>query len=250
MSFAVATMNTGFGRLHHFRQLGLGDGAIVIDGFVGQAAGVGGRKTGQVADQQVQRLVGGLHFAMAVLRAPIRGDVIDDAAQFVGGGQRQPEIRGKGAQLLRHWQRRANQNHGGIELGIRQRDVLEKTDVNVVLQVGMKVQQHEQAGRGRGLDVIEDFLGFQHRRLRLVAGIEGLQPFSDRPAEGPELELPADLPHQRNDLRLLIALDRDERRPRADDGRQIAERAFGGHRAGLPQFRRWNIHCLCICTSF
>ena len=104
--------------------------------------------------------------------------------------------------------------------------------MHVVLEIRLKIQQHEKAV-SRRLDVAQYLLGREHRFLRLVVGIKGLQSFRHRPAKGFELELLADLPDQVDYFRLLVALNNDERRAGADNRRQVPQRTFCGQRSGL-----------------
>ena len=130
---------------HDLGQLRLGDHPIIVDGFEGQAARVSSGEAGQVPHEQVQRLVGGLDLAMAVLGSPFSGHFIDDGAQLIGCGQRQPEVSREVAQIFRHLKNRAHQHHGRMMQRIGQRDVFEETHMNVVLEVGLEIQQHEEA---------------------------------------------------------------------------------------------------------
>src|SRR5205807_3474929 len=97
-------------------------------------------------------------------------------------------------------------------------------NVDVVLEVGMEIEQDEQTIAGGVFDVVENVLRFEDGLRGLIAGIERLESFGDSPAVSLELKLPANGAHHLDDLRLLVALDRNQRCARTNDGRQIAER--------------------------
>src|SRR5581483_2136568 len=129
-------------------------------------------------------------------------------------------------------------------LGIIQRYVLEKSHMHRVRQIWMEIQQHKQAIRPRHLDVIQRLLRLHHRLWRLVIWIERLHSLRHRPAIRLQPELLAELPHQIDNLRLLIALHRDQRRARPYNRRQITQWTFRLQRYTLREFYRWNIHDL------
>ena len=111
---------------------------------------------------------------------------------------------------------------------ITERDIFEKADVDVVGEERMKIEQDKQAIASRRLDIIENLLRFQDRLGRLVGWVEGLEALGNCPAKGFEIELAGQLAHERDNLRFFVALNRNQRCARADNGGQIAERAFGG----------------------
>jgi hypothetical protein len=92
----------------------------------------------------IERLVGGLDIASAMGRTPFASHVQHDAAQFILGWQWQFKLGSIGLQLRRHLQRAADQHHRGFMARIAQRDVLELSHMDGVLQEWMKIQQHEQ----------------------------------------------------------------------------------------------------------
>src|ERR1039458_4917608 len=106
----------------------------------------------------------------------------------------------------------------------------------------MEIQQHEKTIGSRSLDVIQQLLGLEHGAGGLIAGVKSLQSFRHRPPIRLELQPLADLPDDGDDLRLLVALHRDEWRPRADDRFQIAQWAFRVERSGLGESRERKIH--------
>src|ERR1051325_4035573 len=93
---------------------------------------------------------------------------------------------------------------------VGQGDVFQETDMYVVLEIGVKIQQYKQAILCFSLDVIQKLLRLLNRMRRLVAGIERLKPFCDRPAIGLELQALADLADDGDDLRFFVALDGDQ----------------------------------------
>ena len=218
-----------------FGNVGLGNHAV-RDGFHRETARVRGGEPGEIAHEQVEGFIGGLHIAIAMLQAPFAGNIVDDAAQFIERGQRHAQIRDVRFEFLRHLQRVTDEHDCGIMLLIGQRDVLQLPHVDGVLQIRMEIEQHEETILAFVADVVEQLLRFEDRMVRLIAGVEGLQAFGDGPAVGFELKAAANLADHLDDLRFLVALDGDERRARANDGFQIAQRAFRQVRAGRGNF--------------
>jgi hypothetical protein len=57
---------------------------------------------------------------------------------------------------------------------VSERDVFQLPHMNGILQIRMKIEQHEQAVGRRISDVIQDFVRFQNGLLRLIAWIKRL----------------------------------------------------------------------------
>ena len=85
---------------HHFRHLRLLDSPI-LHGVAGQAAGVGRRQTREIANQQIQGLIGGADRPLAVIEAPLSGHVVNNLSQFIRSRQRQAKWSREGTQLVR-----------------------------------------------------------------------------------------------------------------------------------------------------
>jgi hypothetical protein len=61
--------------------------------FKGQPAGIGGSQTGKVPHQEIERFVGRMDLAPAVLRPPVGCDVADNGSHFGRSRQTATESR-------------------------------------------------------------------------------------------------------------------------------------------------------------
>src|SRR5262249_22742344 len=149
---------------------------------------------------------------------PFAGDIQNDGAQFIWSRKRQTKAGRKLAQFDGDLQRRTHDDHSRIMTRIVEGDVFEESDMNVVSQERMKIEQHEQTIASRCLNIIKNLLRFQNGLGRLVRRIEGLEALGNGPTKSLEVELAGQLAHQRDNLRFFIALDRNQRCARADNG--------------------------------
>ncbi len=206
----IASQQIVFGA-HDFGQVGLGDHPVVVDGFEGETPGIAGGEAGEIAHEEIEGFVGGLDLGLTMLGAPVGRHFIDDSAQLNRRGQWQAKMSRERSQILRHGHGHAHQHHGGAMVVVREGDVLEKAHVDGVLQVWVKIKQHKKRVRGGCLDEGEDFLRFEHGVVRLIVRVVCLHAFGDGPAIGLKLKLLGDLPQHLDDLRFLVAFDRDQR---------------------------------------
>ncbi|MNE01796.1 hypothetical protein D3C80_942480 [compost metagenome] len=152
-------------RAIEFRQVVLGDRAVVADHVARQQTRLGVGQAAQVLHHLLQGAVVGAHPHAVVALAPALRLLADDGQQLVLAGQRQAEARGQALQLGRQLERMGHQHQGRPLVARRHRHLLEQAhQTRAVGQERMQVAEHVEIGLRVGLDQAQ-----RHLRLATVA---------------------------------------------------------------------------------
>ena len=150
-------------------------------------------------------------------------------------GSRTAEARRQVFELLRQLHLEADEHERARALVVFLRDVLERAHEQRIFEVGMKVQQHVDAGHGGRLDVPQELIGLRQRALRAAqVDVHAQQAFGHRPLE--DAPVPAALgahggvAHQLDDAAFLAAFDDHQWDARREQGLDFSGGGdVGGH---------------------
>jgi hypothetical protein len=197
---------------HDFGNVRLGDNSVIVDGDSSETPGISCSQPRQVAHEQVEGFVCGLHVAPTVFRAPLSCRIQNDGAKLFRVWQGQSEARSVGLEFFRHLKRMTDQHNRGVMLRVIERDVFQLPNVEHVLHERMEIEQHEKAIVRGALDVGQQFVRLVNGLQWLIHGIESLHPVGYSPTICLELKALANLPDNADDLRFFIAFHGDQRR--------------------------------------
>ena len=130
-------------------------------------------------------------------------------------------------ELLRQLHFVADQHERARAFRVVLRDVLERAHEHRVVEIGVEVEQHVDAGHGGGPDVLQQLLGLRQGLLRSAqVDVDAQQPFGHGPLEHAPvlaaLGLQGGFAHQLDDPGFFPAFDDHQRHARCQQGLEFS----------------------------
>jgi len=157
----------------------------------------------------------------ALVGRVVFGDALHNRVTFLFGRKRHIEASGVAFDLGRQTDLVAHEYYLPSALWVLDADVLQQPDRDRVLQVGVEVQQHIDAGLTHRANVLENVVRFGVVQLRFEVDIQPLQAVRDAPAKQRQVLFARpgnrDGSQQIEHARLITSLDHDDRGTRSQD---------------------------------
>ena len=142
-------------------------------------------------------------------------------------GISQREARREMLEFLRQLHFVADEHERARALLVVLRDVLDRAHEHRIVEIGVEIEQHVDAGHGGGVDVLQQLFGLRKCPLRSAQiDVDAQQPFGHRPLENAPvlaaLGFQRGFAHQLHDRRFFPAFDDHQRHARSQQGLQFS----------------------------